>query len=76
MPVVPLVPPHVRAKQKLQEALALINQPRPFCIVVSDTIRFYLEERFEFLFKKLNVVNTASIVRDKVPLDARALRVA
>jgi hypothetical protein len=45
---VPPVPAHVRAKQKLQEALALISQPKPFCIMVSDTIRFYLEERFNF----------------------------
>jgi hypothetical protein len=30
------------------EALALIGQPRPFCIAVSDTIRAYLEERFAF----------------------------
>jgi len=43
-----IVPPHVRAKQKLQEALALLAQPREFCIMVSDTIRFYLEERFTF----------------------------
>ena len=35
-----------------------------------------LEERFEFLFKKLNVVNTVSLVREKVPLDGRELRVA
>src|ERR1043165_374930 len=46
--VVPIIPPHVRAKQKLQEALALIGQPREFCIMVSDTIRYYLEERFTF----------------------------
>jgi hypothetical protein len=46
--VPPPVPPHVRAKQKLQEALALIAQPKPFCILVSDTLRFYLEERFKF----------------------------
>jgi hypothetical protein len=46
--VVPIIPPHVRAKQKLQEALALIGQPREFCILVSDTIRGYLEERFNF----------------------------
>jgi len=47
--VVPPIPPaHVRARQKLQEALALILQPKPFCILVSDTIRFYLEERFDF----------------------------
>ena len=48
IPVVPLVPAHIRAKQKLQEALALIHQPREFCIMVSDTIRWYLEERFSF----------------------------
>ena len=47
-PTVPIVPPHVRAKQKLQEALALIGQPREFCIIVSDTVRLYLEERFNF----------------------------
>lgn len=45
---VPVIPPHIRAKQKLQEALALIGQPREFCIWVSDTVRVYLEERFEF----------------------------
>jgi hypothetical protein len=48
VPVAPPVPAHVRARQKLQEALALIAQPKPFCILVSDTVRFYLEERFEF----------------------------
>jgi len=48
LPLVPVIPPHVRARQKLKEALALINQPRPFCILVSDTVRLYLEERFEF----------------------------
>ena len=47
-PVIPIVPPHIRAKQKLREALALIGQPREFCIVVSDTLRCYLEERFDF----------------------------
>jgi hypothetical protein len=45
---VPPVPAHIRAKQKLEEALALISQPKPFCTMVSDTIRFYLEERFNF----------------------------
>ncbi|HEX4645461.1 MAG TPA: hypothetical protein VH598_07610 [Verrucomicrobiae bacterium] len=46
--IVPVIPPHVRARKKLEEALALIGQPRPFCILVSDTIRVYLEERFRF----------------------------
>ncbi len=48
VPPVPIIPPHVRAKQKLQEALALLAQPKEFCILVSDTIRWYLEERFQF----------------------------
>jgi hypothetical protein len=48
VPVALPIPAHVRAKQKLQEALALIAQPKPFCTLVSDTVRFYLEERFEF----------------------------
>jgi hypothetical protein len=46
--VIPVVPPHIRAKQKLREALAHIGEPREFCILVSDTIRWYLEERFDF----------------------------
>src|SRR5258708_1341627 len=46
--IIPVIPPHVRARKKLEEALALIGQPRPFCILVSDTIRVYLEERFRF----------------------------
>src|SRR5437879_7895269 len=47
-PAVPIIPAHVRAKQRLLEALALLGQPREFCILVSDTIRWYLEERFNF----------------------------
>src|ERR1051325_11317618 len=46
--LVPVVPPHVRAKQKLQAALALIHDPRLFCIEVSTIARIYLEERFDF----------------------------
>ena len=44
----PPVPAHTRAKQMLEKALELIAQPKPFCILVSDTIRIYLEERFNF----------------------------
>jgi len=46
--VVPAIPAHVRAKQKLQEALGLIAQPKPFVIAVSAAARWYLEERFNF----------------------------
>lgn len=44
----PPIPAHVRAKRKLQQALELITQPKPFVIAVSDTARTYLEERFDF----------------------------
>src|SRR5438045_1924731 len=41
-----LIPPHVRARRKLERALALIYEARPFCVSVSDTLRVYLEEAF------------------------------
>lgn len=45
-PPLPVVPPHVRAKQKLAEALRFISDPNCFCTLVADTTRVYLEERF------------------------------
>jgi hypothetical protein len=48
IPEEPPVPAYVRAKLKLEEALAFIAQPKAFCILVSDTIRSYLEEQFDF----------------------------
>jgi hypothetical protein len=48
MPAIPAIPAHVRARQKLEEALRIIEQPKPFCTLVSDTTRMYLEERFNF----------------------------
>jgi hypothetical protein len=47
-PALPVVPAHIRARQKLDEALAHIAQAKIFCTMVSDTIRVYLEERFDF----------------------------
>ena len=47
-PAAPPVPPHQRAKHRLADALALLAQPKPFCIAVSDALRAYLEERFDF----------------------------
>jgi hypothetical protein len=44
--VVPPVPAHIRAKQKLAEALLFISDPNRFCTEVSNTLRYYLEERF------------------------------
>lgn len=46
--VVPVVPPHIRARRKLEDALRYISDPREFCIRVSDALRAYLEERFDF----------------------------
>jgi hypothetical protein len=49
-PVVPqaIIPPHVRAREKLEAALRLLSEPRLFCIAVSDALRWYLEKRFDF----------------------------
>jgi hypothetical protein len=44
----PPIPAHLRARKRLEEALRLIDEPKPFCTYVSDTIRAYLEERFNF----------------------------
>ena len=41
------IPPHVRARQRLQVALHHISDPRLFCFEVSETLRVYLEERFK-----------------------------
>lgn len=40
------IPPHERARRKLEKALELLDQPKPFCTLVSDAVRLYLEERF------------------------------
>ena len=45
--IVPPLPPHVRARQKLEAALLFISDPRAFAIAVSDAVRVYLEERFQ-----------------------------
>lgn len=42
-----LIPPHVRAKARLEAALSLIGEPKPFCTAVSDALRIYLEEQFD-----------------------------
>lgn len=44
---VPVEPAHVRARRRLESALGLVDQPKPFCVEVSDALRWYLEERFE-----------------------------
>ncbi len=46
-PAPPPEPAHLRAKRKLMEALALIDQPEPFVVAVSGAVRVYLEERFD-----------------------------
>ena len=43
---VALVPADQRARERLAQALALIDQPERFCTVVSEITRTYLEERF------------------------------
>lgn len=45
-PTVPSEPPHERARRLLENALAHLHNPERFCVMVSDAIRHYLEERF------------------------------
>jgi len=44
---VPPLPPHVRARRRLKDAMAHITDPKVFVSVVSDAIRAYLEESFD-----------------------------
>ena len=46
LPPAIVIPPHIRAKQRLAEALFFIADPNRFCTEVSNAIRMYLEERF------------------------------
>lgn len=41
-----IIPPHERARKRLEEALRWIDDPKLFCTAVSDALRIYLEERF------------------------------
>ena len=41
-----VIPPHRRAKDRLRAAHELLSDPYQFCILVSDVVRVYLEERF------------------------------
>lgn len=44
----PPIPAHIQALRRLERALDQLHDPREFCILVSDTVRWYLEERFDF----------------------------
>lgn len=44
--LVPAIPPAVTARERLREALSLIDQPQPFCFAITETLRTYLEAQF------------------------------
>jgi hypothetical protein len=69
--LVPVIPPHVRAKQRLQEALRLISDPRLFCIAVSDALRVYLEERFQLRAPERTTEEFLQDLQHTSHLDAR-----
>jgi hypothetical protein len=46
-PPPPPEPAHIRARRRLEAALGLLSDPKQFCVEVSDTLRWYLEQRFE-----------------------------
>lgn len=43
----PAVAAHVLARQRLDASLEQLHDPRAFCILVSEAIRYYLEDRFD-----------------------------
>lgn len=45
-PVEAAVPPAQTARERLREALWLINQPQPFCFAITEIVRAYLEQQF------------------------------
>ena len=40
------ISPHERARKRLAEAEGLMGESEPFCVLVSHTLRVYLEERY------------------------------
>jgi hypothetical protein len=47
VPSAVVIPPYRRALDRLRAALDLVHDPERFCVVVSDAVRWYLEERFQ-----------------------------
>lgn len=47
-PTLVVIPPERRARDQLRAALELIHDPKAFTILVANTLRIYLEERFDF----------------------------
>ena len=45
-PAEPAVPPSQTARDRLREALSLIDQPQPFCFAITEILRTYLEQQF------------------------------
>jgi hypothetical protein len=45
-PPILVIPPHVRARERLEAACQFFSDPNRFCTLVADAIRVYLEERF------------------------------
>lgn len=46
LPAVPLPPPHLVARRRLEAALKLLGNPREFIFATSDAVRMYLEDFF------------------------------
>lgn len=41
-----VVPPHIKARQRIEQAKKYLGDPRVFCFEISSALRIYLEERF------------------------------
>ncbi|MEW6302439.1 MAG: hypothetical protein AB1705_03150 [Verrucomicrobiota bacterium] len=68
---IPTIPAHERARRKLQEALDYFDRPKEFCVLVSDAIRLYLEERFEFRAPERTTEEFLAEIRESAVLAPR-----
>lgn len=41
-----IIPPHIKARQRIEQAKRFLGDPRIFCFEISSALRIYLEERF------------------------------
>jgi|YelNatPaOPRAMG01_1025707.scaffolds.fasta_scaffold01027_20 flagellar biosynthesis/type III secretory pathway M-ring protein FliF/YscJ len=41
-----VIPPHIKARQRIEQAKKYLSEPRIFCFEISNALRVYLEERF------------------------------
>lgn len=71
----PAIPPAKIARDRLREALALIDQPQPFCFAITEIIRTYLEGQFGLRATEQTTEEFLESLQDSLALDQGHKRV-